>query len=81
MKSGDELEEIGKNVNSIIGDIRRLVKRVSNVSLQISESGNILSKTSGETVVRMSKMNDRIGNLSANMEECSAGSDSVISQL
>lgn len=81
MKSGDELEEIGKNVNSIIGDIRRLVKRVSKVSVQINESGNTLSKTSGETVVRMTKMNDRIGNLSANMEECSAGSDSVISQL
>lgn len=77
--SGDELEVIAGNMNKFIGQIRSLVKEVSQVSRDILVNGEELNATVNENTRVMSDMSSEIGQISENME-CSSGSSRELSE-
>lgn len=81
LKSGDEFETIGDNVNAFIRQIRGLISKVGETSEEIQGSGTDLSealKMNSEAIV---DMNDSITRISANMEECTATSSAAVDNL
>ena len=72
--SGDELEVIAGNMNTFIGQIRSLVKEVSQVTKDILVNGEELNTTVNENTRIMSDMSSEIGQISENMEQSSASS-------
>ncbi len=69
IRSGDELEEIAKNMNAFLGQIRDLVKEVAQSTDDILEAGEELNTTVKNNSMVMSGMNSEIQDISANMEE------------
>lgn len=65
--SGDEFEVIADDINNFIREVRTLV-------MQVAES-------TGNNFLKISYINDSILEVSANMEECSATSESVCENL
>ena len=65
--SGDEFEVIADDINNFIREVRTLV-------MQVAES-------TGDNSLKISYINDSILEVSANMEECSATSESVCVNL
>lgn len=74
IKSGDEFEVIGENINRFIRQIRTLVQSISDTSSNIMVGGEKLGDTVSINTENISKMNASLTNLSAYMEECSAQS-------
>lgn len=81
MKSGDELEVIADNMNQFLEQIRDLLKRVSAISDSVFESGSNMLATVATNKNEMGGINETVTNLSANMEECSASSETISNHL
>ena len=81
LKSGDEFEVIGDNVNAFIRQIRDLMAVVGNTSEEIHNIGADLSEALTMNSGAIDEMNDGITHISANMEECSATSSTAASHL
>ena len=77
--TGDELEVIAGNMNAFLGQIRMLVKEVSQSADDILIAGEELNTTVNENTKIMSHMSTEIEDISANMEE-SAASSKVLSE-
>ncbi len=77
--TGDELEVIAGNMNAFLGQVRMLVKEVSQSAKDILQTGEELNATVNDNTKIMSKMNSEIEGISANMEE-SAASGKLLSQ-
>ena len=81
IKSGDEFETIGDNVNAFIRQIRGLISKVGETSEDIQSSGTDLSEALKMNSEAIREMNDGITRISANMEECAATSSSAVENL
>lgn len=81
LKSGDEFETIGDNVNALIRQIRELMSNVGKVSEDIQSSGTDLIEALALNAGAIDEMNDGITRISANMEECSATSSTAAENL
>lgn len=81
LKSGDEFETIGDNVNAFIRQIRDLVRNVGHSSEEIQSAGADLNEALGMNSGAIDEMSDGISHISANMEECSATSMTAVEQL
>ena len=81
LKSGDEFEVIGDNVNAFIRQIRDLVKNVGQSSVEIQSAGADLSEALSMNAGAIDEMTDGITRISANMEECSATSMTAVDHL
>jgi len=81
VNSGDEFECIANNMNLFIKQIHDLVQQVEGISNQIRTIGCDLSTTSKSNANFMHNINEGIVILSANMEECSATSETVSTTL
>ena len=81
IKSGDEFETIGENVNSFIHQIRGLISKVGTTSEEIQGAGTDLSEALKMNSEAIRDMNDGITRISANMEECAATSTSAVENL
>ena len=79
--TGDELEVIAGNMNAFLGQIRALVKEVSQSAGDILEAGEELGATVDENTRIMSHMNTEIEDISANMEESAASSKQLSESL
>lgn len=81
MKSGDELEVIASSVNRFIINIRELVCGVNNTAEDSLVLGNKLNDVVEVNADKLNGINESISTLSANMEECTASSISIIEEL
>ncbi len=81
LKSGDEFETIGNNVNAFIRQIRELISKVGETSVDIQGAGTDLSEALRMNSEAIREMNDGITRISANMEECAATSASAVENL
>ncbi len=81
LRSGDEFEVIGDNVNAFIKQIRDLVKNVGASSTEIQSAGVDLSEALATNAGAIDEMTDSITRISANMEECSATSLTAVDHL
>ncbi|MBQ7201448.1 MAG: methyl-accepting chemotaxis protein, partial [Eubacterium sp.] len=81
LKSGDEFEVIGDNVNAFIRQIRDLVKNVGASSTEIQSAGVDLNEALATNAGAIDEMTDSITRISANMEECSATSSTAVDHL
>ncbi len=81
LQSGDEFETIGDNINALIRQIRDLMRNVGKVSDDIQAAGTDLNEALALNAGAIDDMNDGITRISANMEECSATSSSVVESL
>ena len=81
LKSGDEFETIGDNVNAFIRQIRGLVENVGRSSVEIQSAGADLSEALSANSHAIDEMSDGITRISANMEECSATSLTAVDHL
>lgn len=81
LRSGDEFEVIGDNVNAFIRQIRDLVKNVGASSTEIQSAGVDLSEALVTNAGAIDEMTDSISRISANMEECSATSSTAVDHL
>ena len=81
LRSGDEFEVIGDNVNAFIRQIRDLVKNVGASSTEIQSAGVDLSEALATNAGAIDEMTDSITRISANMEECSATSSTAVDHL
>ncbi len=72
--SGDELELIGNNVNSLLEYIRRIMLNISSNSLELKGSSEVVSDN-----LRNAEMN--ITEVSATMEEMSAGMEETSASI
>ena len=81
LKSGDEFETIGDNVNALIRQIRELIANVGRVSEDLQAAGTDLNEALSMNAGAIDEMNDGITRISANMEECSATSMTAADNL
>ena len=81
MKSGDELEIIADNMNQFLEQIRDLIGRVAEISESVFESGDNILNHVANNKAQMQEINETVTSLSANMEECSASSESICNSL
>lgn len=81
IKSGDEFETIGDNVNALIRQIRDLIRNVGRVSEDLQSAGTDLNEALSLNAGAIDDMNDGITRISANMEECSATSMTAADNL
>ncbi len=81
LRSGDEFETIGDNVNACISQIRDLVKNVGASSDEIRSAGADLSEALAMNAGAVDEMSDGIMRISANMEECSSTSMAATEHL
>ena len=81
LRSGDEFEVIGDNVNAFIRQIRDLVKNVGASSTEIQSAGVDLSEALATNAGAIDEMTDSITRISANMEEGSATSLTAVDHL
>jgi len=77
--SKDEFGTIASNLNAFIGQIRTLVKEVSQSTKEILETGEEVNSTVTDNVKVMSGMNAEIEDITADMEK-SSDSSKVLSQ-
>lgn len=80
-RSGDEFEVIADCINAFIEQIHTLVAGVALSSEVIMESGNSLQQTLKENVSKIYVIDQDVSSLSASMEECSATSEGLSTQL
>ena len=80
-KSGDEFEVIAHRINEFIGQIHSLVEGVAHSSEVVLDSGAHLQQTLKDNVSKIYAINQGVGSLSANMQECSATSETLSKQL
>lgn len=81
MTSGDELEVIASNMNQFLEQIRDLIGRVSAISDAVFESGDNMLTNVANNQAQMNDVNETVTNLSANMQECSASSETISEHL
>ncbi|MBO4396071.1 MAG: methyl-accepting chemotaxis protein [Eubacterium sp.] len=81
LRSGDEFETIGNNVNMLIAQIRDLIRGVSKTSENIQTVGVDLDEALAVNAGAIDEMNESILRISANMEECSATSMTAVGHL
>lgn len=67
IQSGDEFETIAKSINSFIGEVRLLAE--------------IVAKEANHSADTIAQINNRVTELSANIEECSATSECISERL
>ena len=79
--TGDELEVIANNMNAFLGQIRMLVKEVSQSTKKILLTGEELNNTVNNNTIIMSQMNSGITDISENMEESAASSKMLSERL
>ena len=74
VKSGDELELIANNINGLVSFIREII-------ISISKDSDDLSGRSSVLLESMVRVNDSVNNISATMEEMSAGMQETAASL
>ncbi len=74
IRSGDELELIGDNVNSLLEYIRSIMINIANNSVELKSSSEVVSDN-----IRSAEMN--ITDVSATMEEMSAGMEETSASI
>lgn len=74
VKSGDELELIAENVNTLVQFIRDII-------IQIAKNTESLNEQSDKTLDSIVRVNDNVASISATMEEISAGMQETASSL
>lgn len=74
IRSGDELELIGNNVNSLLEYIRNIMLNISKNSIELKDSSEVVSDN-----IRSAEMN--ITDVSATMEEMSAGMEETSASI
>ena len=81
IRSGDEFETIANNVNAFLRQIRELMTKVGKTSEDINAVGVDLNEALSMNAGAIDDMNDGITRISANMEECSATSETAVEHL
>lgn len=81
IKSGDEFEQIADRINTLMEQMRSLIRGVADTSQGVARSGENFQKKLEENANTIIDINDGIAAISTNMEECSASSDTVSSHL
>ncbi|MCR5685932.1 MAG: methyl-accepting chemotaxis protein [Lachnospiraceae bacterium] len=81
LRSGDELEAVGDKVNGFIGQVRELVRGVSEVSEDVLRSGRELQETAGSSAESVRSINSEIESISSGMQECGAATATTAEAL
>jgi len=72
IRSGDELELIGDNVNSLLEYIRNIMINISNNSVELKESSEVVSENIKSAEINITDVSATMEEMSAGMEETSA---------
>ena len=70
--SGDELELIGANVNSLLEYIRTIMLNISNNSIELKDSSEVVSDNIKNAEINITEVSATMEEMSAGMEETSA---------